>query len=136
MSARGAVLLTQDRVVGALGIQDLPNGTLGRQVGLGDVRAVGLGVDAQVGGVEAGHRDRIGRVGQAQGQREVVAQGRSGKRGRESLIDGGHASRIDGDAGPIWRGHVTPGNVIPRFGTRLPGRTERTSSSIGRATDS
>ena len=84
------VLLAQHPVLGALdGHQHRTHEQLDRPVGVADRGEVGLGLDHEVASVEPVHRDGVGRVGDAQREREVV--GVSGhapdgiRRGSEAL---------------------------------------------------
>ena len=52
---------------------------LGAPIGLGDLGGVGLAVDAQVVGPEAGQRDGVGQVGQLEGQLEIGVHGYSSR---------------------------------------------------------
>lgn len=70
-----AELLAVDRVVGALGGQNVTDGALRGAVGVADRRMVGLLLHPKVQGAEPLGRDRVGGVGHAQGQQQVVVVG-------------------------------------------------------------
>ena len=72
--ARDAELLAEDAVLGALGLEDRADRTLGGEIGLGDVARVGLQLDVEIGGVEAGHGCRIRRIREPQREFEIGAQ--------------------------------------------------------------
>ena len=71
---RRAELLAEHAVGGALGLEDRPDRALGRQVGFGDVRRVGLELHIEVGGVEAGHGYRVRGIREPQREREIRLQ--------------------------------------------------------------
>ena len=66
-----ALLLAEHRLARPLAPDPLAQRLLDRAVGLGHGGQVGLGLDVQVGGPEARERDRVGDVGELQGEREI-----------------------------------------------------------------
>ncbi len=66
-----AVLLAEHGVAGALGCEERAERRLDRAVGVGHRRQVGLRLDDEVTGAEARERDRVGHVGEPQGEVEV-----------------------------------------------------------------
>ena len=72
---------------------------LARGVGVGDGGAVGLALDAQVGGPEARQRHRVGGVGEGQGEGEVV--GMSGS--SVGRAHGGRSCQQTPTTGLLWR---------------------------------
>ena len=73
--ARGLELLAGDGVAGARALELGAHELLGADVGVGDRRQVGLGVDLQVGCAEAVHRQPVDLVGDHVRQAEVVVVG-------------------------------------------------------------
>ena len=67
----GAELLAQQRIPGAGGDQPVPDELLGRRVGLGDGRQVGLGLHLQVVGAEASERDLVGEGHELEGESQI-----------------------------------------------------------------
>ncbi len=72
-SCGDAELLAEHAVLGALAGEALAERLLDRPVGLGHRRPVRLRLDEQVARAKAAERDRIGRIGEREGEREVGA---------------------------------------------------------------
>ena len=66
-----AVLLADDGVAGTVACETLPHHLLDRAVRLGDGREIRFGVDHEVDGAKARHRDLVGGVGELEGEREI-----------------------------------------------------------------
>ena len=92
MGGLAAELLTEDRVGGA-GLGELgAQGLLAGEVGVGDGAHVRLGGDVEVGGLEALEGQRIGEVGEFEGDAQVVGPG--GGSGSSGLVGVGHAVSV------------------------------------------
>ena len=112
-------LLAEDRVARPRLRKPLAQRPLDRVVGLGNRRQVWLGLHRQILGEVALERDRVGDIGQRQGQREVIGHGagslvqhsaRSGDVPRDRLTpDGARRPAARDDRGPSAPGPVQHG---------------------------
>jgi len=73
-SAAAALLLAEDALAGALDCDPLSQGSLDCAVGVGYRCQVGLRLDAEVRGAEAGQAEGVGEAGQLERELEVGAQ--------------------------------------------------------------
>ena len=67
-----AVLLPDHALARPLRCDPLAEQALDRAVGVGDRRQVRLRVDDEVGGAETGKRDRVGEIGELEGEGEIA----------------------------------------------------------------
>ena len=100
--------LAEDAVIGSHLGESIADGALDREVGFGDVGAVGFRLDVEVDGTEPRERDGVGEIGEFEREFEV-----GGVVGHPSTLSTHHGRSFSGSIGATGR---SPDNVVPRFG--------------------
>jgi hypothetical protein len=68
------VLLAEDRVPGPFGLDHGSKGAFRGQIRLGDVRAIGLEADGEIGAVEPRHRLLVGGIRESESESEIIGE--------------------------------------------------------------